>query len=57
MQIKRAGTTGAHVAQLNHRIGTLQGPCVGCKDCKGLCTALIDALLIPEYILSKGKPA
>ncbi|SMY06913.1 hypothetical protein [Flavimaricola marinus] len=34
-------------------IAQLQGPCVGCSDCRGLCAALIEALTLPDIILSK----
>jgi len=33
----------------------LQGPCVGCPGCTGLCAALIDALTLPDLILAKSK--
>ncbi|WP_238365096.1 hypothetical protein [Mesobacterium pallidum] len=33
-------------------VAALAGPCVGCSDCKGLCQALIDAICVPEVILS-----
>jgi len=29
------------------------GPCIGCNDCTGLCSALIDALTLPDIILNK----
>lgn len=30
------------------------GPCIGCKDCRGLCPALIEVLALPEAILARG---
>lgn len=35
-------------------ISQISGPCVGCKDCLGLCAALIDVLFLPDLILTKG---
>ena len=33
------------------------GPCVGCPGCDGLCQALIDALTVPDAVLSKRGDA
>ena len=30
------------------------GPCIGCKDCRGLCPALMEMIALPEAILSRG---
>jgi len=38
------------------QVSNLQGPCVGCQNCTGLCTALIDALTLPDVILNRAKP-
>jgi hypothetical protein len=36
-------------------IARLQGPCVGCEGCEGLCMALIEAMVLPDLILSRGR--
>ena len=28
-------------------------PCVGCTGCQGMCQALIDAITLPEIVLSR----
>ncbi|MEZ5713950.1 MAG: hypothetical protein R3D85_01545 [Paracoccaceae bacterium] len=33
-------------------IATLGTPCVGCSNCRGLCHELIEAIVIPDMILS-----
>lgn len=30
------------------------GTCIGCKDCTGLCKALIDVLVVPETVLGRN---
>lgn len=40
---------------LGRRLGALPGPCVGCRDCQGLCRALIEALTVPETVLRRGR--
>lgn len=54
MKIDRRKSDGRHVQALAGELSTLQGPCVGCADCVGLCPALIDALILPDLILSKS---
>jgi len=43
------------VTQLAQDMAGLQGPCIGCEGCRGLCLALIEALTVPDVILSKTK--
>ena len=47
-ETRRSNDLAAQVAGL----GT---PCVGCSNCRGLCVELIEAMVLPEIILS-GKP-
>ncbi|WP_421904566.1 hypothetical protein [Mameliella sp.] len=30
------------------------GTCIGCKECTGLCHALIEALVVPDSVLGRG---
>ncbi|MBP0484114.1 hypothetical protein [Sagittula salina] len=32
----------------------IEGPCIGCKGCTGLCAALIEALSVPDVVLHRG---
>ena len=55
MQINRSKAETPHVNSLSSEISDLQGPCVGCTDCVGLCLPLIEALVVPDIILSKKR--
>lgn len=55
MIINRDKAPAAHVSVLAQELAGLNGPCVGCKDCKGLCAELIEALVLPDMILSRGN--
>ena len=37
------------------QIAGLRGGCVGCTECAGLCTALIEALTLPGMILKEKQ--
>ena len=34
------------------QVAGLGAPCVGCSNCRGLCVELIEAMVLPEIILS-----
>ncbi len=53
MMIDRKTAHAPKSASLVTKVAGLQGPCVGCKDCTGLCPALIEALVLPDIILRK----
>ena len=36
-------------------VGTTQ--CLGCRDCKGLCRAVIDLAVVPETVLHRTGSA
>ena len=55
MNIVRSKPDTSHTSSLAVELGSLQGPCVGCTDCVGLCADLIDVLLIPDVVLSKKR--
>lgn len=55
MDINRSKAETPQMDALSSEISGLQGPCVGCSDCVGLCMALIDALVVPDVILSKKR--
>ena len=42
---------------LARELSRLTGPCVGCRECRGLCAALIEALVLPDIILSRDPAA
>lgn len=55
MQISRSKATASKVTALATEVSGLKGPCVGCNNCVGLCEALIDALVLPDLILSRNR--
>lgn len=55
MTVSRGRVPDQHTGMLARELAALNGPCVGCADCKGLCAPLIDALTLPDLVLSKGR--
>lgn len=55
MTISRSQPTTLHSTALAQEMSKLQGPCIGCRDCLGLCRALIDALVVPDVVLSRKR--
>jgi hypothetical protein len=39
---------------LADEIAGMSTPCVGCRNCRGLCRELIEAIILPEMILNRG---
>lgn len=57
MHISRLIAAAPRTTELTAELSKLNGPCVGCTDCSGLCKELIDALLLPELVLSRKHAA
>ena len=55
MEVSRTQAQTPRVKALSVEISGLHGPCVGCQDCVGLCTALIEALVLPDVILTRKR--
>lgn len=55
MKIIRNRPQTPNVTELSMGLAQLNNPCVGCSDCVGLCDALIDALVLPDLVLSKRR--
>ena len=55
MQIDRGKSDTRNAEALAAEIYGLQGPCVGCTDCVGLCEALIETLVLPDVVLSRKR--
>ncbi|MDK3071668.1 hypothetical protein QO034_00970 [Sedimentitalea sp. JM2-8] len=53
MNISRLVAAAPRTAALSLELSKLNGPCVGCTDCNGLCKELIEALIVPDVILSR----
>ena len=55
MTIERTIAHAPRSRALSSHIAGLRGGCVGCKDCTGLCTALIETLTLPGMILKEKE--
>ncbi|WP_167630828.1 hypothetical protein [Leisingera daeponensis] len=55
MQISRSKAGAPRVKALSVKVSGLQGPCLGCTNCVGLCEALIDALVLPDLVLTRTR--
>lgn len=55
MFISRHIAEAPRTAALTSEISKLNGPCIGCTECDGLCKELIEALVVPNMILSKSQ--
>lgn len=40
---------------LAREVASSQAQCIGCIDCKGMCTTLIEAMMIPDIITEKAS--
>lgn len=56
MKIDRLVAFAPRTQSLASDLAMLQGPCVGCDGCMGMCRELIDALVLPDVILKKDRP-
>ncbi|MFP4274354.1 MAG: hypothetical protein ACLFRU_04945 [Paracoccaceae bacterium] len=55
MKVERKAGAAPRVAQLARDIGCVEGPCMGCADCRGLCPAIIEAMTLPEIVLRRTE--
>ena len=53
MQIDRDIAHAPRSRALGHKVARLQGGCVGCRDCSGLCAALLEVLTLPDLVLKE----
>jgi len=53
MEIERNIAHAPRTRALAGNVAGLRGGCVGCKECSGLCEALIEALTLPDMILKE----
>lgn len=55
MNINRTQARTLQVTALARDVSRLHGQCVGCKDCRGVCQTLMDALVLPGIILAERR--
>ncbi|WGW02381.1 hypothetical protein [Tropicibacter oceani] len=53
MQSDRLIGHAPRTAAMGQQLTTIQGPCIGCKGCQGLCQALIEAMSVPDVVLGR----
>jgi len=56
MKTERLAAYAPRTRAVAETLAELHGPCLGCKGCQGLCTALVEAMTLPDAVLSKGAP-
>ena len=54
MQIERKTGYAPKSTSIHQQLVEIQGPCVGCKECRGLCHELLETLYLPELLLKKA---
>lgn len=55
MDIERAIARAPRAAAVAREVAQLEGPCIGCALCRGLCLPLIEALTIPDAISPRAR--
>ena len=55
MKTERLAAYAPRTRAVAEQVLDVQGPCLGCPGCKGLCIALVEAMTLPDAILSKGS--
>lgn len=55
MTITRSRAATERTEALGRHIAGMGVPCVGCENCRGLCHELIEAIVLPDIILSGHK--
>lgn len=55
MKIDRMAAFAPKTRAVSSELAMMQGPCVGCTECEGMCKELIEAIVLPDAVLKKGK--
>lgn len=55
MNIERRIGYPFKAAELELNLRQLKEACLGCADCRGLCTTLIEAMFLPDLIMAEVK--
>ncbi len=55
MDIERAIAKAPRATSVAQQVAHLEGPCIGCAVCRGLCQPLIDALTVPDAIRARNR--
>ncbi len=52
MIVDRKIATAPRTEALAHDVAGLPDPFIGCEGCRGVCAAMIDAMVLPDLILA-----
>ena len=55
MKIERRAAFAPQTKALAAEMTTLNGPCLGCAGCDGLCAALVEAITLPRAVLKESR--
>lgn len=55
MQIERVAGYAPKTRTLAEGLTHVNGPCIGCKDCAGICHVLLDLMSLPDLLLKGGR--
>lgn len=55
MKVERTASNDVHTSSVMTQIAQLHGPCMGCTECTGICAALLDALTVPDLVLTQRR--
>ncbi|UYV36608.1 hypothetical protein N4R57_16630 [Rhodobacteraceae bacterium D3-12] len=53
LTITRRRAQTDRVEAVASKVAGLGTPCIGCSDCRGLCQALIEVMVVPEVVLGE----
>lgn len=55
MDIERLAAFAPRTRELAEEMEELQGPCIGCEDCSGICHVLFDLIRLPDLVLKGDR--
>jgi CO dehydrogenase/acetyl-CoA synthase alpha subunit len=54
MEVERQIANAPKTTAVGNSVSALEGKCVGCTNCRGLCQALIEVMTFPEVVLNRS---
>ena len=55
MKIDRIAAFAPRTRALAEELDELTMPCIGCKDCRGMCMDLIEIVRLPDVLLKEKR--
>ncbi|MBR9652437.1 hypothetical protein [Thalassovita aquimarina] len=53
MEAQRLSGYAPRTAEIGQQLIKMDGPCIGCTGCQGLCRVLIDMMTVPDALLKR----